>query len=63
MKNKTLSLVEVIYIISTIFLFLSGIYTFVFIGDDETGMTLISMSILSLLFTIYMIRINNKVQQ
>ncbi len=63
MKNKTLSLVEVIYIISTIFLFLSGIYTFVFIGDDETSMTLISMSILSLLFTIYMIRINNKVQQ
>ena len=62
MKKERLSLMEIIYIVSTIFLFLLSIYTFVFLEDAKTGKTLFFMSIISLIYTAYMIQINRKIQ-
>ena len=60
MKKNRLSLMEVVYIISSIFLLLSGIYTLIVAGNSKTAKTLITMSILSFTFTLYMIRGNKK---
>jgi len=62
MNKHKLSLMEIVYIISTIFLLLLGIYTFVILEESKTGKTLFFMSIISLMYTAYMIRINRKVQ-
>jgi len=62
MKKNKISLTEAIYITLSLFFFLLGIYTFVFLEDAKTGKTLFFMSIISLIYTAYMIQINRKIQ-
>ena len=51
---------EVVYIISSIFLLLSGIYALIVSGNSKTAKTLITMSVLNFTFTLYVIRVNKK---